>query len=277
MPEGDTIFRAAQTLRTVLGGGTVTRFEASRVAGAVPQEGDVVADVEARGKHLLVHFAGRQGRPDLSVRTHLRMTGSWHTYRPGERWRKPRRQARLIVETADAVAVCFNAPVVEVVPTDRVDRHPELIRLGPDLARSDVDLDEALARLGRLDPDTEIGVALLDQRVACGVGNVYKSETLHACRVDPFATIGVLDGATRRALLSTASRQLRANLTGYPRTTVPEGLAVYGRGGEPCRTCATPIAVRRQGEHARATYWCPTCQVEPTTRTPEQAPRDHAT
>lgn len=260
MPEGDTIFRAAQTLRTVLKGGTITDFEAPRLAGVLPRPGDVIADVEARGKHLLVHVEGRDGRPDLSVRTHLRMTGSWHTYRPGERWQKPRRQARLVIETSEAVAVCFNAPVVEVLPTGRVDRHPELRRLGPDLARSDADLDEAVARLSRLDADTEIGVALLDQRVACGVGNVYKSEALHACGVDPFATVGELDAATRRRLLETASRQLRANLTGHPRTTVREGLAVYGRAGDPCRTCGAPIAVRRQGDHARVTYWCATCQ-----------------
>lgn len=260
MPEGDTIFRAARTLRAVLKGGTITAFEAPRLVGTVPRPGDVVSDVEARGKHLLIHVEGRDGRPDLSVRTHLRMTGTWHTYRPGERWQKPRRQARLVLETPEAVAVCFNAPVVEVLPTERVDRHPELARLGPDLARSDADLDGAAARLGRLDPDTEIGVALLDQRVACGVGNVYKSEALHACRIHPFATVGAIDRSTRRELIGTASRQLRANLTGYPRTTVPEGLAVYGRAGEPCRSCGASIAVRRQGPHARVTYWCPTCQ-----------------
>lgn len=262
MPEGDTIFRAARTLRAVLRGGTVTAFEAPRLAGDLPRPGDVVSDVESRGKHLLIHVEGRDGRPDLSVRTHLRMTGSWHTYRPGERWQKPRRQARLVIETSDAVAVCFNAPVVEVIPTGRIDRHPELTRLGPDLARSDADLDEAVARLSRLD-GTEIGVALLDQRVACGVGNVYKSEALYACRIHPFATVGALDRSSRRELIETASRQLRANLTGHPRTTVPEGLAVYGRAGEPCLRCGTSIVVRKQGLHARVTYWCPTCQPGP--------------
>lgn len=264
MPEGDTIFRAAMTLRAALAGGTVTRFEAPRVVGRAPQPGDVVRDVEARGKHLLVHLTGAEDRPDLTVRTHLRMTGSWHVYRPGERWWKPRHQARLVIETGTAVAVCFNAPVVEVIPADRVDRHPELARLGPDLSRSDADLDEAADRMGRLDDTTEVGVALLDQRVACGVGNVYKSEALHACGIDPFAPVGRLDADDRRRLLETASRQLRANLTGYPRTTVPEGLAVYGRAGQPCRTCGAAIRVRKQGHHARVTYWCGTCQPPST-------------
>ncbi len=261
MPEGDTIFRAATTLHRGLVGRELVRFAAPRSTARGPAAGSVVRDVEARGKHLLVHFGGD---PPLTLRTHLRMNGSWHLYRTGQRWAKSPHRARVVVEVDGFVAVCFDAPVVEVLRTDEVDRHPELVRLGPDLSLDDPDLDEAVRRLGTaIPPATEIGVALLDQRIACGVGNVFKSESLHACGVDPFATVAELDDAARRELLETAARQLRANRGGYPRRTVPEGLAVYGRAGERCRRCGGTVRVARQGEHARVTYWCPTCQTAP--------------
>lgn len=116
--------------------------------------------------------------------------------------------------------------------------------------------------MGQLEPSTEVGVALLDQRVACGVGNVFRCEVLWACRVDPFRTVADVPTDQRRDLLATASRQLRANLTGYPRRTVPGGLAVYGRAGRPCRRCGSPVRRGTQGTTApRPIYWCSSCQV----------------
>jgi endonuclease-8 len=255
MPEGDTIFRTAVTLRRVLQGHPITRFEVTAAPGAHPAAGTVVRDVEARGKHLLIHFAD-----DLTLHTHMQMDGSWHIYRRGERWWKGMHHARAIVETADMVAVCFDAPVAEVLDPPALARHPHLSALGPDLCARVADFDEALGRMKRLDPSTPIGVALLDQRVAAGVGNVYKSEVLHACRIDPFTPLAAIDLETRRRLLETASTLLRRNLSGGPRKTVPEGLAVYDRAGRPCRRCGTLVRHRRQGEQGRSTWWCPTCQ-----------------
>ena len=106
--------------------------------------------------------------------------------------------------------------------------------------------------------------ALLDQRVACGVGNVYKSEVLWACELDPFTPVGALDTEQRTKLIEIAAAMLRANLDTPTRVTStgsPEGLAVYGRFGKPCLRCSTPIEVRKHGEQARVTYWCPTCQL----------------
>ncbi len=116
-------------------------------------------------------------------------------------------------------------------------------------------------------------MALLDQRVASGIGNVIKSETLFARRVDPFTTLGDLDADTRRGLYAAASELLRRNLSGGPRVTSPGGLAVYGRTGRPCPRCRAPIASRRQGETARMTYWCPSCQ-RPSPSRREQVPED---
>lgn len=258
MPEGDTIHRTAARLRPALEGRVVRRFEAPRLEGPAagrPRVGVTVTGVEARGKHLLVHFAD-----GLTLQTHLRMTGSWHLYRTGERWRRGAHLARAVVGVDGWVAVCFSAPVVRLVATEPAGE-PLLAHLGPDLCRPGADLDAAVRRMGEVaGPGDEIGTVLLDQRVACGVGNVYKSEVLFACRVDPFTPVADLTVEQRRALVATASRLLRANLAGGARTTVPGGLAVYGRAGLGCRRCGTPVQARRQGEQARTTYWCPACQ-----------------
>lgn len=258
MPEGDTIHRTAARLRPALEGRVVRRFEAPRLEGEAagrPRVGVAVAGVEARGKHLLVHFAD-----GLTLQTHLRMSGSWHLYREGERWRRGAHLARAVIGVDGWVAVCFSAPVVRLVRTEPPGG-PLLGHLGPDLCRADADLDEAVRRMAEVaGPGDEVGAVLLDQRVACGVGNVYKSEALFACRLDPFRPVADLSVEERRALLSTAARLLRANLVGGPRTTVPGGLAVYGRAGLACRRCGTTVLARRQGEQARTTYWCPQCQ-----------------
>jgi endonuclease-8 len=223
----------------------------------------VVSGVEARGKHLLVQFDD-----GWTLQTHMRMTGSWHLYRPGERWRKPRHLVRALVEVGPApdgsdgdgwVAVCFSAPVVELL------RAPRTAHLGPDLCTPDADLQEAVRRMGALEPSTPLIDVLLDQRICGGVGNVYKSEVLFALGRHPLTPVGTLDDEQRLHLVETASRQLRANLTTSSRTTLPGPpgtVAVYGRRREPCRRCGTPIAWARCGAQARGTYWCPQCQPE---------------
>jgi endonuclease-8 len=282
MPEGDTIARAARTLDGALAGRTLTRFEAPRLRGTTPRVGTRIEGVDARGKHLLVRFG--DGRV---LHTHMQMTGSWHVYRSGTRWRKPAHLARVVLEVDDGtVAVCFSAPVVEMLDGElrtlgsggRRRGAAGLATLGPDLCRPDVDIDEAVRRLGALDAATEIAVALVDQRVAAGVGNVYKSEVCFACAIDPRTPLGLLDEPIRRRLLETAARQLQANLDGSRRTTVPGGvpgaLAVYGRAGRGCRRCGDRIRRIRQGPTPRSTYYCPTCQPGPD-RVPVQSRPSH--
>jgi endonuclease-8 len=202
------------------------------------------------------------------------MNGSWHRYRPGERWRRPPARARLVLEVPGAVAVCFDAPVVELFEQRAEAIHPALSRLGPDLLAPDFDRDEALRRLR--DPsraNRAIGEALLDQSALAGIGNVYKSETLFVDRISPFTLVGELDEAVLGRLVDTARRLMLANLApsrGAARTTTgggagPSGgpLYVYSRTGRPCRRCGAPIVARRQGSDLpRTTYWCPSCQGE---------------
>lgn len=256
MPEGDTIHTLAARLRPALEGATVTRFEAPRLVGPIrPRPGMRIESVGAHGKHLLIRF-----ERDLVLEVHLGMVGSWQLARPGERLRKPAHLVRARVGVEGWDAVFFTAPTVRVF-VDRDGRATPIAHLGPDLAEADVDIDEAVTRMDTIPAaGTTIAEVLLDQRVAAGIGNVFKSEVLWACAVNPFAPVSSVDVATRRHLLEVAARQIRANVRPGPRQTVPGGVAVYGRSRRPCRRCATPIRMRRHGEQARSTYWCPTCQ-----------------
>lgn len=256
MPEGDTIWRAAARLAPVLEGRRLLRAELPRSATTGPKPGLGIERVEAQGKYLLVRF------DDGSVlETHMKMTGSWHLYRTGERWRRSASTLRVLLEVDGWVAVCFAGPHVRYHRPGSARQGPT--HLGPDLTGPDPDLDDAVLRFARFaPPGTPVAVALLDQRICCGVGNVYKSEVLHACRINPAIPVEHLDHDVRAQLVATAHRMLRANLTRARRQTVPQGLAVYGRGGEPCRRCGTPVRRMVQGEHARSTYWCPVCQPE---------------
>jgi endonuclease VIII len=255
VPEGDTLHKIADRLRPALVGAAVERFDAPRLVGPHPRAGAAVSSVDAVGKHLLVTFDD-----GTVLQTHLRMTGSWHLYERGERWRKAAHLARVVIATPTHEAVCFSAPLVRTTlgPPDAIGH------LGPDLCRADADLAQALHRMGRVpEPGTTVADVLLDQRIASGIGNVYKSEVLWAERLDPATPIEAVPEDLRRRLVETAARLLRANLTTRRRTTVPGGLAVYRRARRPCRRCGTPIRTGRWGEQARSTYWCPRCQVRP--------------
>ena len=258
MPEGDTIHRAANRLRPALEGHRLVRFEAPRLAGDRPEPGDTIEGVEARGKHLLLHFGG-----GLTLRTHMKMTGSWHLYRTGERWRTGRHLVRALVEADSGwVAVCFQAPVVETYHR-AVGEPPALAGLGPDLTGPDPDIDAAMARMLAVEPGTEIADVLLDQRIASGIGNVYKSEVLFVHGLDPFTPVAGIAPGRLRALLVTAHQLLRANLHHHRRVTYRGGAAVYGRRGQHCPRCGDLVQMRLQGPMARSTYWCPGCQVRP--------------
>jgi endonuclease-8 len=276
MPEGDTIFRAARALNKALAGKPVTGFESvlvqlCRVDADRPIKGRMVESVAAQGKWILMRFSG-----DLILVTHMLMSGSWHIYRPGEQWRFPRSAMRVVTHTADFVAVAFNVQVADFHTQHSLARHPLIRQLGPDLLGKEYDAEKTLALL-RARNDWEIGSAMLDQRVMAGVGNVFKSEVLFVCEVYPFVRISLLTDAQLARVISTSRKLLQANAgsssgnlistyTGFRRTTARSDpsarLWVYGRKGDPCRRCGTPIAYRKQGTEMRGTFWCPQCQPE---------------
>lgn len=270
MPEGDTLYRTAAGLRPHLVGRRVTAARA-RLPGPQVQRvvGAAVTGVDARGKHLLIRFDS-----GLELRTHLGMNGSWHRYRPGERWRRAPSRAHLVLEVQNAVAVCFDPAAVELFETRIEPLHPVLAALGPDILTDEFDQAEALRRLRSPERAARtVGEGLLDQRALAGIGNVYKNEALFIERVDPFAAIGALDDDLLERLVVTARRLMRANRDSLVRDTLTEHapgtrsprarLWVYGRGGRPCRRCGTLIASRVHGELPRRTFWCQACQGTP--------------
>ncbi len=259
MPEGDTIFRTAVTLGKAIGGKTITAFRSS-----LPKFRDVelaglrVEKIESRGKNLLMHFD--DGRV---LHSHMMMSGSWHIYRIGEPWQRPERQARVVIETNEFVAVCFNAPVVELLSPLQLKRNVLLKKLGPDVLAENFDLQEAMRRL-RERSHLEIGEALLAQQALAGIGNVYKAEVLFLCRISPFLKVAELSDDNLKALILEAQKWMKANLGGGMRTTrralIGKKLWVYGRSGEECMRCGELIKMKRQGRAMRSTYFCPRCQ-----------------
>jgi endonuclease VIII len=279
MPEGDTILRAAQTLHRVLAGHAVTRFDSvypalTRIAEDTPIVGRTIESVAARGKHLLMTFSG-----DLILRTHMRMNGSWHLYRTGARWLRPSSDMRVLVATADAVAVGFNVPVAELLSRRELERHPQIRQLGPDLLAGaggryqyEIDLPAIVARM-RARGREPIAEVLLNQRVLAGIGNVFKSEILFEAGVDPFCPVSTLSDADLERIARIARNQMAASVLERAKTLTPAigrrttrsldpgaRLWVYSRGGKPCRRCGTIIKSKKTGLDARLTYWCPQCQ-----------------
>jgi endonuclease-8 len=264
MPEGDTIFRAARALHRALAGRTVTGFESvfphlTRIDVDRPLRGRTIERVASRGKHLLMVFSG-----DLVLRTHMRMNGSWHIYRPGERWQRPRHDMRIVIRTDSFEAVAFSVPVAMFYTEAELEREPAVRELGPDPLAADFDAGEAVRRILER-AGVEIADALLDQRAIAGLGNVLKSEVLFACRVNPFARVGDLAPGDVATLVERAGRLMRVSaVSGVRQTTGRDNPAarlwVYGRAGQPCRRCGTPVSRAKQGPDARSTYWCPRCQ-----------------
>jgi endonuclease-8 len=274
MPEGDTIFRSARALHRALAGQKVVAFESvyaplASVDDNSPLAGRTIERVEARGKWLLIYFSD-----DLILLTHMLMHGTWHIYRRGERWQRPRGQMRVVITTDDFEAVAFEVPVAQFHTSRSLERHTALPKLGPDLLKPAFAQDEAISGL-RSRPEEEVANVLLNQQVMSGIGNIFKSEICFACGVHPFRLVATLTEKEIQCLVDTARKQLSANgleastdgpvtYSGARRTrrTSDAGarLWVYGRQGRPCRRCGTAIVMRKQGPGARSTYWCPECQ-----------------
>jgi endonuclease-8 len=278
MPEGDTIYRTARTLNRALAGQVVTGFETGLVGLAAvddesPVTGRTVEKVESRGKWCLIYFSG-----DLILATHMLMSGSWHLYRPGERWQRPRRSMRIVIRRAGWEAVAFDVQVAKFHTARSIERDVQIAKLGPDVLSAAFTVEKGVERLheyAKGHPEAPVGEVLMNQRVIAGLGNVYKSEVAFSAEVHPFRAVGTLMREEMERLMEFASRYMRANVeegtdsgvttyVGNRRTTGridrEERLWVYKRMGEECRRCGGTIVMRRQGTQARSSYWCPRCQ-----------------
>lgn len=262
MPEGDTVHRNAAVLKRELEGRTLARVVVRDRGDIAEFAGRSVTRVEAIGKHLLVHIGG-----EWILRVHLGMHGRW--VRRHARESLPRDLTAMLV-TGDTAYICENAFTAELLRSSALRTHPRLARLGPDLLAEPPDIGGAVRRASvPAHAGREIGDLLLDQRIAGGIGNVYKSEVLFECRIHPRTPVGRLDAMQLEALFTTAARLMRLNLLTRRRTAVPlrrrptptsHRLWVYMRNGKPCLDCGTPVQRIMQGDMHRSTYFCPRCQ-----------------
>jgi endonuclease VIII len=252
MAEGDTILRAARRIDAALGGQEVSvqpGGDRGRTVGLERLDGRWLERVEARGKHLLLRFG------DLVLHSHLGMSGAWHVYGRGSRWRKPRSAVWAVLGGDETEAVQFGGPTLRVLTANRLRSDPVLARLGPDVLGPAFDPRAVAASLAA-SPGRELGDALLDQRLIAGVGNIFKSEACFAARVNPWRRIGELSAdELERTVLAARRLMQKAVASGRPERVV------YRRAGQPCPCCRTPIAARGQGDANRRTYWCPRCQA----------------
>jgi endonuclease-8 len=184
-------------------------------------------------------------------------------YPPDGRWRHPAYQARAVLRTDDAQAVGFQLGLLEVLP--RTAEEEAVGYLGPDLLGPGWDAEEAIRRLSA-NPEAPIAVALLDQRNLAGVGNVYANEICFVRGMLPTRPVAEADVP---AAVSLAHRMLIANRDRTVRVTTGDtrrgrNTWVYGRQGQPCRRCGTPIRRIELGRtelEERVTYFCPLCQT----------------
>lgn len=250
MPEGDTVWHTAATLRQALAGRELTRCDV-RVPryATVDLTGHTVDEVLSRGKHLFVRVG------PVSIHSHMKMDGSWRVI--------PRRgrtdhRVRIILEAGDVRAVGIDLGVLEILDRDR--DGDVVAHLGPDLLGEDWDPQVAAANL-MADPDRPLAAALLDQRVMAGIGNVYCNELCFISGQLPTSPVSAVADPMR--LVKRARDMLWLNRFRWDRVTTGDTrsgrqLWVYGHANEPCRRCRTPIKREDTGE--RVTYWCPSCQ-----------------
>jgi endonuclease-8 len=257
MPEGDTIHHAANRIRAVLLNAIPDEFRCPQARHQLdrwPQRlaGRRVRAVDAHGKHLFLRFDG-----DLTLHSHLRMTGSWAVYQRGRRWRRSAGRAWLVLRAGDHEVVQFDGPVLELMTESRTRFDQRLARLGPDILAEDFDERAFLARLREDDPRRSLGDALLDQRTVAGIGNLWKAEACFLAGLDPGREIRRVTDEEARAVVGAARREMAQSARGG-RERRPR--AVYRRAGRPCPRCGAPIQARGQGDDNRATYWCAACQ-----------------
>jgi len=278
MPEGDTIFRTARSLGRALGGEPVTVFRSTypnltRFHDDAPITGRTIDKIESRGKWLLIHFSG-----GATLATHMLMNGSWHIYRHGDRWLKPRYNARIVIENSRYIAVGFNVPVAEMHTPESLIRQRRIPVTEIDVLSDKFDEAEVNRRLVA-NTNEAIADVLLDQSVMAGVGNVFKSEVCFVTGIHPYCRVAALTQDQVQSIIATSRKLVRANVLedsgdmivtymGRGRRTThdsdpSDSQWVYGRSGQPCRRCGEAIRRRIQGDDARVTFWCPRCQPMP--------------
>ena len=273
MPEGPEIRRAADDLAAVLVDRPITGvfFKFPRLKRYQRRlQGEVVTAVDTHGKALLTRFGN-----DLVLFSHNQLYGRWYVTAAGD-VPDTQRSLRVALHTADNSALLYSASSIDVVHAAKLDQHPFLRRLGPDVLDSTLTAGDIVARMG-LDRfrRRSLGALLLDQAFLAGNGNYLRSEILFFAGLSHRARPADLTLAQQRRLarqiLAVAARSYRTAGITNPESRVATlkraGLtrrqlrfAVFGRAGKPCYVCDTPIEKANVG--SRRLYFCPSCQPE---------------
>jgi endonuclease-8 len=253
MAEGDTILRIARRIDTALAGDALevsTPNPRGRAARVDRLDGLVLERARSAGKNLLLEFG------DLVLHSHLGMSGSWHVYRRGERWRKPARAAWVVMRGPRGEAAQWGGPTLRLLRRSQVALDPRLASLGPDVLDPQFSLDEAVGSIRGTGGDRLLGDALIDQRAIAGIGNIFKSEGCFAAGLDPWRRLEEVDDEELRRVVSETRRLMEEAVDAgrQPRS-------IYRQAGRPCPACGTRIRSRGQGDANRTTYWCPRCQA----------------
>jgi endonuclease-8 len=263
VPEGDTVYRTGRTLESALAGHPLIRTDFRHPAWArADLVGRTVTEVRTVGKHLLIRFSG-----GMSLHSHLKMDGSWRVFAPGARWSLPAHHARVVLAHEQALAVGFRVHDLALLPTGAESRW--VGHLGPDLLDPSWGEQHAFtaARALAARSKRELGLALLDQQVMAGIGNVYKCEICFLLGVTPWTPVAEVDAEhvvtlARELLASNAGRRVRSTTgeVGRGRRTW-----VYERSREGCLRCGTRLRVATQGRgtQGRPAWFCPRCQRGP--------------
>jgi endonuclease-8 len=257
VPEGDTIAYAARRMRPVLEGFVPDAIRTPHPRHAMDRwphrlGGRAVTEIRTHGKHLFIAFDG-----GLVLHSHLRMTGSWGVYAPGQGARRSMRRAWLVLERSGVQVVQFDGPVLELLTEGRARSDQRLAALGPDVLAESFDFERFLTRLRADDPTRGIGDAVLDQRNVAGIGNIWKAEGCWEAAIDPWRALGKVSDTEARTIIELVRPRMFESATTGRMGTVPR---VFRRTGQPCPRCGARIRARGQGDDNRTTFWCPGCQ-----------------
>lgn len=255
MAEGDSIVRMARLIEAAFEEREILSAAAPNPRSPLHRTADRLVGhrllrTETRGKHLLLHFT-----PEMVLHAHMGMVGGWYAFREGQRWRRPRRSAWLVLELGGIEVVEFGGPTLRLVRPVELARDSRLAALGPDILGGPEAVGRAAANVAAAST-VQLGEALLNQRLVAGIGNIFKSEACFEAGLDPWRTVQTFEEDQLLSVLEIAARQMERGVETGRRPG-----RIYRKSGESCSGCGGRIRSRGQGDDNRITYWCPACQA----------------
>jgi endonuclease-8 len=249
MPEGYSIRRVANRLAPLVGQ-TIVRATTQGLVRDL--DGRTVTHVDAHGKHLVIDLDDA-----TQIRIHQGMNGRFYAFTRSDGEARLTKtspgRASLVLASASDLYLWQTCPTVEIVPRRAPLRGIAIAQLGPDVLAGDFDSRQAAERAA-LHASRTIGEVLLDQRVVAGLGNIWKTESLFVCRIDPRTRVRDVPRHVLVQIYETARELMQRSVDGV------RDFAAYTRTGKPCPRCGASIAAFQLGDPPRWTWSCPNCQ-----------------